>query len=57
MQPLVPLLTEWDSVTPVLIKENLVALSHQPPVQLTGTLTVRTGIADKYPGHGPSEAN
>jgi len=28
-----------------------VTLTHQPLMQLTGTLTVLAGMADEYPGH------
>jgi hypothetical protein len=41
-------------ITEIVIQEHLVALAHQPLVQLAGTFTVRAGMTDKDPGHHTS---
>jgi hypothetical protein len=51
MQPLLPLLTYQDPITQILIQEHLMATTHQPLVQLTGTLTVLAGMAEEDLGH------
>jgi hypothetical protein len=51
IQPPLPLLTNRDPITQIPIPKHLMAPINQPLMQLTGTPTILTGMADKHPSH------